>query len=218
MAFYSLVYLVIFRVRPTTMTEHEYVLYILSGLIPFLGLSEALTSGTGSLTLNKAVLLNTVFPSELVPVRAVLVSQATTAVGLALTLIVAFLMGKLSWTMLLVPVVWLLQVMFMIGAVWILALTSLVFRDIQQSLTFVMMTLMVVTPIAYTMDMVPRTLRAVVYINPLSYFVFSFHQLIVFGSTPSIAMVAVMVALALLSYGGGFYVFQRAKKVFFDYA
>jgi lipopolysaccharide transport system permease protein len=218
MAFYSFVYLVVFRVRPAAMSEYEYVLYMLAGLIPFLGLSEALAVGTPSLTSNRAILLNTVFPSELVPVRAVLVSQATTAVGLALTVFVALLMGKLSWTMLLVPVVWLLQVMFVIGIVWVLALASLVFRDIQQSLTFVTMALMVVTPIAYTVDMVPRAVRAVVYVNPLSYFVFGFHHLIVFGRAPSAVMVGIMVALALLSYAVGFCIFQRAKKVFFDYA
>jgi len=218
MAFYSFVYLVVFRVRPAAMSEYEYVLYMLAGLIPFLGLSEALAFGTPSLTSNRAILLNTVFPSELVPVRAVLVSQATTAVGLALTVFVALLMGKLSWTMLLVPVVWLLQVMFVTGIVWVLALASLVFRDIQQSLTFVTMALMVVTPIAYTVDMVPRAVRAVVYVNPLSYFVFGFHHLIVFGRAPSAVMVGIMVALALLSYVVGFCIFQRAKKVFFDYA
>jgi len=218
MAFYSFVYLVVFRVRPVAMSENEYVLYILAGLIPFLGLSEALAFGATSLSLNKAILLNTVFPSELVPVRAVLVSQATTAVGLALTVLVALFMGKLSWTILLVPLVWLLQVMFVAGIVWVLSLASLVFRDIQQSLTFVTMALMIITPIAYTVDMVPSAVRAVVYVNPLSYFVFAFHDLIVFGQAPRIVMVGIMVALALLSYGLGFYIFQRAKTVFFDYA
>ena len=212
MAFYSFVYLVVFRIRPTDMSEYEYVLYMLAGLIPFLGLSEALMFGTASLSFNKAILLNTVFPSELVPVRAVLVSQASTAVGLTLTVLVALFMGKLSWTMLLVPLIWALQVM------WVLALVGLVFRDIQQSLTFVMMALMVVTPIAYTVDMVPRAVRAVVYLNPVSYFVFAFHDLIVFGRAPSVTTGAIMVALALLSYGVGFWIFQRAKKVFFDYA
>jgi lipopolysaccharide transport system permease protein len=218
MAFYSFVYLVVFRVRPVAMSENEYVLYILAGLIPFLGLSEALAFGATSLSLNKAILLNTVFPSELVPVRAVLVSQATTAVGLALTVLVALFMGKLSWTILLVPLVWLLQVMFVAGIVWVLSLASLVFRDIQQSLTFVTMALMIITPIAYTVDMVPSAVRAVVYVNPLSYFVFAFHDLIVFGRAPRIVMVGIMLALALLSYGLGFYIFQRAKTVFFDYA
>lgn len=218
MAFYAFVYLVVFRVRPMAMSENEYVLYMLAGLIPFLGLSEALTFGTASLSLNKAILLNTVFPSELVPVRAVLVSQATTAIGLTLTVLVALFMGKLSWTMLLVPIVWLLQMMFVTGIVWVLALASLVFRDIQQSLAFVTMALMIVTPIAYTVDMVPRSVRAVVYANPLSYFVFGFHELIVFGKAPSIVVVSTMVALALLSYSVGFFIFQRAKKAFFDYA
>jgi lipopolysaccharide transport system permease protein len=218
MAFYAFVYLVVFRVRPTAMSENEYVLYVLAGLLPFLGLSEALASGAASLSSNKAILLNTVFPSELIPVRAVLVSQATTAIGLALTVLVALVMGNLSWTVLLVPLVWLLQVMFVAGIVWALAMATLILRDIQQSLNVATMLLMIVTPIAYTVDMVPPTLRAVVYLNPLSYFVFGFHDVVVFGRAPGVVTLGIMTVLGLSSFCLGFGVFRRAKKMLIDYA
>lgn len=58
--------------------------------------AEALNAGSSSLLINREILLNTVFLSELVPFRAVLESQATTAVGLAVTLLLALVFGKLS--------------------------------------------------------------------------------------------------------------------------
>jgi len=139
LAIYSLVYLVIFRIQPASLSRFEYVLYILSGLVPCLAFCEALSCGSSSLTLNRAILLNTVYPSELVPLRSVLATQASAVVGLALVLVFSIALGKLTWTALFVPFVWLFQLMFVMGLVWVLSLASLVLRDIQQMLMFVTM-------------------------------------------------------------------------------
>src|SRR6266581_4125245 len=145
LAIYSVVYLVIFRIQPVSLSRFEYVLYILSGLVPCLAFCEALTSGSSSLTRNRAILLNTVFPSELVPLQSVLATQAAAVVGLALVLAFSLTLGKLTWTALFVPVVWLFQLMFVMGLVWVLSLASLVLRDIQQVLMFVCMVLLIVS-------------------------------------------------------------------------
>lgn len=217
MTIYAGIYLLIFRVRSPGMTEPEYVLYILAGLIPFIGFSEAVTTGAGSLSLNKAVLLSTVFPAELVPLRSVLASQAPTAVGLALTLAVSTLLGRLGPAALLVPLVWVCLVLFVSGIVWVLALASLALRDIQQILGFLMTALLVVSPIAYTLDMVPDAVRILVYANPLSWFMFALHEL-VFGRVPGPGVMAAVVGLGVSSFWAGFAVFQRAKRVMVDYA
>jgi lipopolysaccharide transport system permease protein len=217
MTIYAAIYLLIFRVRSPGMSEAEYVLYILAGLIPFFGFSEALNTGTGSLSLNKAILVNTVFPAELVPLRSVLASQAPTAVGLTLTLAVSAALGHLGPAALLVPVVWLCLVLFVSGIVWVLSLASLVLRDIQQILGFALMALLVVSPIAYTLEMVPAAARPLVYANPLSWFMFALHDL-VFGRVPGPGVFAVLVAISVGSFVAGFAVFQRAKRVMVDYA
>ena len=214
---YSFIYLVVFRVRPSDLDPYEYVLYILSGLVPFLGFSDALTSGTSSLSLNRVLLLSTVFPSELVPLRTVAASQGGTAVGLVLMIFGALVLGKLSWAALLVPLIFLLQMMFVLGVVWVLSLASLLLRDIQQMLVFVTMVVMVGSPIAYTPQMVPESVKLILYLNPLSYFVIGFHETIVFGRVPPAPIIAAMVGLALGSFTIGFAIFQRAKRVFFDY-
>jgi lipopolysaccharide transport system permease protein len=217
MTIYATIYLLVFRVRSPGMSESEYVLYILAGLIPFIGFSEALNTGAGSLSLNKAILLSTVFPAELVPLRSVLASQASTAVGLALTLALSAALGHASPVALLVPIVWICLVLFVAGIVWVFALASLVVRDIQQVLGFALMALLVVSPIAYTLEMVPAMIRPLVYANPLSWFMFALHDL-VFGRVPSPGVFAVLLAMSVGSFSAGFAVFQRAKRVMIDYA
>jgi lipopolysaccharide transport system permease protein len=218
MGLYAVVYLAIFKVRPASMTGTDYVLYVFSGLIPFLGFSDSLASGSASLARNKAVLLSTVFPAELAPLRAVCVSQGAAAVGLALTVTLALGLGKLSPALMLLPLVWLALALFVSGIVWVLALASLVIRDIQPALAIASLALLIASPIGYTPDMVPRALAPLLYLNPLSSYVISFQDIIVFGRAPDPVVLAMAVALGILSFSFGYWVFQKAKRVFFDYA
>lgn len=218
MSFYSTVYILIFKIRPANMEPSGYVLYILAGIIPFLSFIEALTSGSGALTGNRALLLNTVFPAELIPVRAVLVSQAVTFPGILLVLIVAIAMGKASAAMLIAPLVLILLIMLVTGIVWILSITSLVLRDIQPFLAFLSLALMILSPIAYTPDMVPASLSFLIYFNPLSYYITSLQHIVVLGVPPTPVNFIVMVLLSLGSFILGFRTFRRLKPVMVDYA
>ena len=97
-------FIYIFKVRFALFDSNQYVALIFCGLIPFLGFSEALSAGVGSVTQNANLLKNTLFPIDLVPVKAVLVSQCTQVVGTGLLLITIILLeGKRTWWALLLP-------------------------------------------------------------------------------------------------------------------
>lgn len=214
---YSLVYLVIFRVQPASMTQQGYVLYILSGIVPFLGFADALNTGSSSLSSNKAILLNTVYPAELVPLRAVLASHAMTIVGLGFVVLAALFLEGYSWALLLLPILLLFQVMLAVGIAWVLSLASLVLRDISHVLGFATMMLLIMSPIAYTPDMVPDRLQLIIYLNPLSYFITGFQEVLAYGRPPSLPLFGAIVCLGLVSFCVGYWVFSRVKKTFFDY-
>lgn len=215
---YASLYTVIFKVRPPGLTEMSYTLLVFSGLVPLLAFSQGLVAATSSLTSNKSLLMNTVFPAELIPVRALLAAHVPTLFGLVITLALGFALGRTSWqAILLVPVFWILLLMFAIGLGWILSLLSLVARDIQHSMGLVLMLVTVLSPFAYTPEMVPETLKFIIYLNPLSYFVLTFQQLIAYGTWPDLVPAMVATSLAVVSFVTGFAAFRRAKYIFFDY-
>jgi lipopolysaccharide transport system permease protein len=215
---YAVVYLVIFQVRPVGMDRQTYVIYIFSGLVPLLAFSQGLLQGTISLSGSRELLLNTVFPPELVPLRETAIATVSLAVGLAITAAIALFLGKVAWTWLLVPVFIALMLMLLSGVCWVLALVNLIFKDIQQVLTYVTIMLLVASPIAYTPGMLPPQLRVLIYINPLAYFVVAFQSLIVLGVLPPWPIVVGSFCFACGSFILGAWVFTRAKVVFFDYA
>jgi lipopolysaccharide transport system permease protein len=217
LALYAVVYVLVLQVRVPGLSPVQYVLLIFSGLVPFLMTSEALMGGVSAVIANKSVLSNTVFPIDLVPVKAVLLSQIPMVVGFA-TIIMALLMsGLVSWTIGLLLVIWGLHVLGLIGLVWILSLINLVFRDLQSLMGVSLMGLMIASPIGYTPEMVPASLKVLLILNPLAYFVTAYQDVVILGRLPTwwhwLALAGTSVGVFIL--GGAF--FSRAKRVLIDY-
>lgn len=217
LSIYAVVYLLIFRVRVPGLSASQYVLYIFSGLVPYLMTSEAVASSVTSVISSRSVWTNTVFPVDLAPVKAVLLSQLSMVIGMVA--IVAGLVGtgSLRWTIVLVPVVWVLHVVALIGLTWILSLVNLVFRDLQNLIGLALMVLMVASPIAYTPAMVPAHLKLLLLANPYYPFLVSYQELIVLGKIPSLTVVLSMIVISASLFLTGGYFFSRAKPVMLDY-
>jgi lipopolysaccharide transport system permease protein len=214
---YSILYIFIFRVKPADMSTNMYVVYIMSGLLPFIGFAEAISSGTTSLSNKKSLLLNTVFPSEFIPLQAVISSHMTLFVGVFLLMAAdVILLHQLSGWIVLLPILILFQVMFTVGIVWILSILNLVLKDIQQALTFLTMLLMIISPIAYTPSMVPSSLKLVMYLNPFSYFVWSYQDLFVRGVLGLNFFIAALISL--IAFNCGYLFYFKTKKVFYEFA
>ena len=96
LAIYAGLYSLVFKIRVPDLSEVGYVVLVFSGLVPLMAFNEALTAATSSLSANKNLLLNTVFPAELIPLRAALAAHVTSLVGLAVTLVVGFAAGRTS--------------------------------------------------------------------------------------------------------------------------
>ena len=216
-AIYAVVYLVIFKIRVTGLSSAQYVLMIFCGLVPFLMTSDALSGGVGAVAANRAVLANTVFPIDLAPVKAVLLSQVSMVVGFTIVLLALPFVGTVRWTLALLPLVWGLHVMGLIGLTWALSLVNLVFRDLPNLINLILLVVMIISPIAYAPDMVPEELRFLILLNPFAYFVLAYQQLVIFGRLPSPGTSLVIVGLSVALFSVGGYFFGRAKWVFVDY-
>ena len=153
------------------------------GRIPFLGFSEALSMGVGSVR-NRQSAQDTLFPIDLVPVKAVLVSQCTQAVGTGLLLITIGLLGKLTWWALLLPLAWAGQILFSVGLMWVLSGLNVFICDLQSVVSVAVLLLMMTSPIAYTADMVPVPLQFFLKLNPLYYLIVFYQDCLMIGQFP----------------------------------
>lgn len=217
LAVYAGVYLLVFRVHVPGLSGVGYVLYIFSGLVPYLMVAEALSYGVASVLANKAVLSNTVFPIELAPVKAVALAQPTMMVGSAITIAGVVFEGRASWTLVEFLYVWLCLDGVLVGLVWILSLLNVVFRDLQNMITSLLMVMVVISPIAYTPEMVPEALKPLITLNPYAHFVIAFQRTMVLGLPLTLHQVLVLGLMAVITFALGGWFFARTKPVLIDY-
>jgi len=213
---YALVYMMIFKVRLGMLSPADYVLLIFAGLIPFLGFAEALGAGVTSVVGNKSLIKNTLFPIELIPVKSVLASSITMIVGLVLLLVVLWAKGEVHITQLAVPFIFLLQIMFTIGLIWLLSAMNVFFQDLGQITSVVILLLMLISPIAYTQDMIPANMMPIMYPNPLYYLIMLYRDCIVSGTVP-INLLLIFSAMSMAIFSLAYALFSRLKKVFPDF-
>jgi homopolymeric O-antigen transport system permease protein len=214
---YCFVYLVVFRVRYRDLSTYEFVLFVFAALIPYLGFSEAVTSGLGSVKANLALLRNAVFPIEFVPVKQVLAAL----IGLLSSLVVLELLilpsAYRGWHILYLPVPLVSLLLCCIAVVWVLSAIAVVVPDVMYVVNIALLLLMFVSPVGYSVDMVPERARFLVYLNPLSYLIDSFRfALLGVRSSPWWLDGAFLAAsLAAASVAATF--FRRMSPVFSDY-
>lgn len=216
LSIYAGVQIFIYNVRFESMNSAEYVGLIFCGLVPFLGFSESISLSTGSVVGNSHLLKNTLFPVDFIPVKATLSGLCTQVVGTMLLLGASAFMGKLSLWTLLLPVIFLAQLGFVLGLGWILSALNVYFRDIQTTIPLIMIMLMLVTPIAYTLDMIPNAMKPFLAVNPLYYIVISHQEVLMNGLWPRGHVFEVLLIMSATFFYFGYWFFSRIKKAFVD--
>lgn len=215
---YLLLFGRILRVQPAPgMSGLEYGLLVASGLLPWIGFSEGITRGTGSVLAQRNLMKSRLFPMELIPVTAVFAGFVGQLCGTVLLLLVLALHGTLGPTLAFLPLLMILQAMLSIGLVWFLSCVNILYRDTSQAVTLLLVLLMFLSPIAYTQKMVPAGLELVVRLNPLSYLIEGYREVLVFDQAPNLLEVAAFGGVAVAALLSGYHYFMHLRRVLPDY-
>lgn len=213
---YSLVYIVVLRVRMPDLSNIDYVITIFAGLVPFLAIAESLGSGVNGIVSNSALIKNTLFPIEFLAVRDVLAGHAAMGFGMLLVWVSAVATGHLFWSQMLLPFIFVVQIVMTIGTVWVLSTLNVFFRDIGQSIPIVTVFLMLVSPIAYTLDMVPADIQFLIRLNPLAWLI-KLYRSCLFGWDIQGIDILLLSSFSLGFLAFGYWMIKRLKPLFSDY-
>lgn len=194
-----------------------FVLYVFCGLIPYIGFSEAVTSGCLSLKQNIHLVKNVIVPIELIAPRVVAVSLVSQGVSLGIVTVLTVSKGLATWHLLWLPVVVALQALGTLGLVWVLSAAGVLLSDIAYFMNVFMLFLLYVSPVAFEPSAVPVALRWIVYANPTYYMIESYRSCLLFGRLPEPWVASVAVVLAFGSFALGAALFRRLQHVLVDY-
>jgi homopolymeric O-antigen transport system permease protein len=215
---YWLVFAVILRVRISpTSKPIDFVFYILAGLLPWMAFSEALMRSNTCILENANLVKKVVFPLEILPVNMTLSSAINSLVGVVLLigLVVGF-RGGIPWTVILLPVVLLPQLMLTVGFGWFLAGLGVFVRDTNHVIGLVLTIWMFLCPIVYPESMVPKNLLPLFRVNPFLPIVTGYRSVLLNGTLPNFYPWLYLLAVSLAAFFLGYFWFIRTKRAFAD--
>jgi lipopolysaccharide transport system permease protein len=216
MAVYAALYILVFKISPPNLSSIDYTFNILAGLVAVISFNNAASAASASFAANEALLLNNVLPPETIPVSDVIASAVPLLVGVTVIAALKTVMGEATLAWLWLPVIVVFLTLFTVGIGWLLSLAAVALRDVQQVLGFVLMILMITSPIAYTPEMVPAALKVAMYLNPLTPFVLALQAALVHGHAPGMMQILGCAVVGVAAFHGFFAVFDMGKQIVAD--
>jgi ABC-type polysaccharide/polyol phosphate export permease len=156
--------------------------WLFGGLIAWSLLSQSATLSMGALLDTGPLLQKVYFPSHVPVLGAMGAVLVQTLIELTIFAVILVLLGNVGLSWLVFPV-WLAIFLVFVAAVAVtLAVVNVYYRDVAHLTGVVLQLLFFLTPIIYTIDMVPVEwngipLQQIILINPVAQFVVTFRQL-----------------------------------------
>jgi ABC-type polysaccharide/polyol phosphate export systems, permease component len=214
---FTFVFGFIFQSRlPGAETSISFVIWLISGYGPWLAISEGIMGSTSSVVSQSGLIKNLAFKTELLPLSATMLGIVPLLVSLVVLVVLLAVDGRapnVAW--LVMPVVLLMQTLFIGGLGLILATFNVFKRDIAQILPSLLTLLLFASPIFYPIDAYPEYLRAYVLLNPFYIIANGYREPILFGRVQPLWELVYLTCLAIGTFALGLMVFRRLKSEFY---
>ncbi|MEF8734887.1 MAG: ABC transporter permease [Candidatus Accumulibacter meliphilus] len=194
----------------------EMALFIYCGLTIFSPLSEVAIATPKLLLANQNFIKKIIFPTEVLPIVAVLAAAIHGAANLLLLQLAALAAGHAHLSALLTPILLLPAGLFMLGIGWFLTATGAYVRDLAHGMPILMQMLMFALPVFYPANSAPQLLHALNQVNPFAIAIEDLRRAVLYGLAPAWSTWWVTLALGGLFCVLGYRFFMYCQEEFAD--
>ena len=215
---YTFVFSVVLRVRfGDEDGVKNFALYLYCGMLPWHAFADAAARATTGVVQHGNLIKNVRFPAKILPTTVVLSELLSEMIGLVLLFAATIFLGAgASWTVVLLPVLVLLQVVFTLGISLLLSAAHVFFRDTEHFVRVGLMMWMFMTPLFYPESRVPEGLRWIIAANPMAYLVRMYRAVLLEGQPFAPADLGAFAAFAAVAFLAGYALFTRNHHRFAD--
>ena len=160
-----------------------FALWLFAGLIPWGAITASLIASSGSVIAQPNLVKKVVFPLTLIPLVPIVTAFIDSTIGLVMLIVALGLFAQtVHWTLLLLPLVWIPQLLLTAGLGYMAASLTVFLRDIPQTIGIGISFLFYLTPIMYPQEMIPLPFRDWVRLNPFAVIAELYRDLTLWGS------------------------------------
>lgn len=194
----------------------KFYLFLFVGLIPWIFFSSSLTGGAGSILASKDMVKKIYFPREILPIAYV----TSAFVNMLFCFIVIFAVVLVSGVhisikgLLCLPIIMLVEYILALGGALLTSGLTVYFRDLEYILGIITMAWMYLTPIMYSVDIVPERLRPLFNLNPMTPIIVAYRDILYYGRVPELGTLLHGLILGIIILVVGFWSFGKLQRHF----
>lgn len=217
---YTFVFSVVFTIRwgvDTSGSKSAFPMIMFCGMALYTVFAESININSNIIVANANFVKKVIFPLEILPVAQTLATFILGLVWFFLLFIGAiFFFGKISFTMLLLPLILVELFLFTLGISYFVASLGVYLRDTPYIVGVILQILFFMTPIFYPIAAVPEKYRWPLMINPLTTMIEEARKVFLYGQLPDWKFLGISFLVSIIVCQLGVAWFTKTKKGFSD--
>ena len=194
----------------------DYYLFLFVALVPWTYFSTSVSGGSGCITSQQNLVNKIYFPREVLPISHVLSQLINMLLSFLVVIFVLLVSGKgvslgIWWYL---PLIVLQETLLAFGLTMLVSAVTVYFRDMQFLLNVLMMAWQFLTPVMYTVDMVPEKLQGLFYLNPMTPIIVAYRDVFYYKQAPELQTFLLGTVMGVVMLVIGWVAFGKLKRRF----
>ncbi len=217
MLIYTFLFVYVFPARyGTDNVVYDYSGNVLAGMVSWLAFQDLLSRAPTILVGQANLVKKIVFPTEVLPVKTAIASALPYTGGLLFAMAYSAWQERLTWLVLMLPVVVGFQLVAMAGMAFILSAGGVFLRDLRDVVAVFASINLFAQPILYNPLATHSWLHWVFIANPFSYVVWCWQDVLYNGHIAHPMAWVVFPIISMATFALGWTMFQRTRHAFGD--
>jgi len=210
-----IIYTMVFSVIMDSGIDNFY-LFLIVGLIPWIFFSSSINGGAVSIIIQQDLVKKIYFPRKVLPISYVTSSFVNMLFSFVIIFAVLFVsgFGVNIFALVFLPLVMIIEYILALGIALICAACTVFFRDLEHILGIITMAWMYLTPIMYSVDMIPKKILPIFNLNPMTPVITAYRDILYFKNIPNIETLIQALCAGLAIFFLGIFIFSKLQRNF----
>ena len=193
----------------------NYVCFLIVALIPWTFFTSSINQCAVSILANFNLIKKVYFPREILPISTVTSNCISFLISLLLVFVFIIFTGVgFSASILLLPLIILIQYFIILGVGLLISAVTVYFRDLQHIVLVLLNMLFYLTPIIYPIDFIPNNYLIFFKLNPMFHVINVYRDILYYQRIPDLLSLGILLVTSVVLFIISYFVFAKLEKKF----